>query len=114
VVFTNTGSSPCTLRAYPGVSFVAADGTRIGKPASKSPGKVRTVRLPASGQANATLKQPDPGAFPRSSCHQTSAHQLKVYPPGETVPLYVDDGAALCSTGVGRTSIGPVEPGGGA
>jgi hypothetical protein len=114
VVFTNTGGAPCTLRAYPGVSFVTASGAQIGEPSSKAAGKIRTVTLAPSGQASATLKQPDPGAFPRSSCHQTTADRLKVYPPGERAPLFVTDSAQVCSTGVGRSQVSPVAPGSGA
>ena len=114
VVFTNTGGAPCTLRGYPGVSFVDASGARIGKPSSQAPGKVKTVTLAPSGQASATLKQPDSGAFPRSSCHQKTANRLKVYPPGQKVALFANDTAQVCSTGAGRSEISPVAPGSGA
>jgi hypothetical protein len=114
VVFTNTGGAPCTLRAYPGVSFVDASGARIGKPSSQAPGKVKTVTLAPSGQASATLKLPDSGAFPRSSCHQKTANRLKVYPPGQTVALFANDTAQVCSTGAGRSEISPVAAGSGA
>jgi hypothetical protein len=114
VVFTNTGGAPCMLRGYPGVSFVDASGAQIGKPAAHTPGKEKTVTLAPSGQASATLKQPDSGAFPRSSCHQKTANRLKVYPPGQRAALFVNDTAQVCSTGAGRSDISPVAPGSGA
>jgi hypothetical protein len=113
IVFTNTGATPCRLFGYPGVSFDDASGAIIGKPASEDAGKKIHVTLAVGGQANALLRQPDPGNFSPSACHQKTADKLRVYPPGETVPLFVQDAAQVCSTSAGRTGVRPVAAGNG-
>ncbi|MBV9870748.1 MAG: DUF4232 domain-containing protein, partial [Frankiaceae bacterium] len=51
VVLTNTGAKTCTLRGYPGVSFVDASGTLLGKPARQATGSPpKTLKL-GSGEA---------------------------------------------------------------
>jgi Protein of unknown function (DUF4232) len=113
VVFTNHGTAACTLFGYPGVSYVDAGGALIGKPASEDAGKKKTITLAPGGQANALLRQPEAGNFPPSSCHQTTADRLRVYPPGERKPLFVPDAVQVCSTATGRAGIGPVLAGNG-
>jgi hypothetical protein len=114
IVFTNTGTTACELRGYPGVSFVDAAGHLIGAPAGEDPGKVKTVKLAASGGgASALLRQPNPGNFPPSACQQTTAAKLRVYPPGETVALFLADPAPVCSTKAGRTGVRPLAAGDG-
>jgi hypothetical protein len=113
IVFTNTGATPCHLVGYPGVSFDDASGAIIGKPASEDAGKKVHVTLAVGGQANALLRQPDPGNFSPSACHETTADKLRVYPPGETVPLFIHDPAQVCSTAAGRTGVRPVAAGSG-
>jgi Protein of unknown function (DUF4232) len=113
VVFTNKGAAACHLHGYPGVSFVNTSGVILGKPSTEDSGKVKTVTLAPGGAANALLRQPDPGNFPPSRCHQTTADRLQVYPPGETVQLFVTDHVPVCTTAAGRTGIGPVLAGNG-
>jgi hypothetical protein len=114
IVFTNTGSTACELHGYPGVSFVDASGQLIGAPSSEDTGKVKTVKLAAGGgTANALLRQPNPGNFPASTCQQTTAAKLRVYPPGETVALTLTDPAPVCSTKAGRTGVRPMVAGDG-
>jgi Protein of unknown function (DUF4232) len=114
IVFTNNGSSACELHGYPGVSYVTASGAQIGSPSSEDAGTIKTITLAASGgQANALLRQPDAGNFPPSACHMTTSNRLKVYPPGETVPMFVHDKVQVCTTSSGRSGIGPVLAGNG-
>jgi hypothetical protein len=113
VVLTNTGTAACTLFGYPGVSFVDSSGALIGKPASEDAGKKKLIKLAVGGQANALLRQPDPGNFSPSACHETTADRLRIYPPGETVPLFVHDAVRVCSTAAGRTGIGTMRAGNG-
>lgn len=113
VVLTNTGSAACTLFGHPGVSFVDASGAQIGKPASQDHATKKTITLAPGGQANALLRQPDAGNFAPSACHETTADRLRVYPPGETVPLFVHDAVQVCSTAAGRTGIGTMHAGSG-
>jgi hypothetical protein len=114
IVFTNTGSHACELHGYPGVSFVDASGAQLGKAAREEPGKERTVKLASGGAANALLQEPDPGVFTASDCQATQADRLRVYPPGETTPLFLSDTERICTTKAGRTGVQPVEFGSGA
>jgi hypothetical protein len=113
LVLTNTGSTSCTLFGYPGVSFVDASGAIIGKPSSRDHGVEHTITLAAGGAANALSRQPDAGNFPPSACQMKTADRVKVYPPGQTVPLFAHDAVQVCSTAKGRTGIGPMLAGNG-
>ena len=114
IVFTNKGSAACELHGYPGVSFDDASGTILGEPAAEDPGKKKTITLAAAGgQANALLRIPDAGNFPPSSCHKATSTQIRVYPPGEKVSLFLAGKTTVCTTAAGRTGIGPMLAGNG-
>jgi hypothetical protein len=113
LVLTNTGSKSCTLFGYPGVSFVTSGGALIGRPSSRDRGPVRTITLPAGGAANALSRQPEPGNFAASVCRPKTADRVRVYPPGQTVALFASNHVQVCSTGAGRTGIGPMLAGNG-
>ncbi len=106
IVFTNTGSKPCSLYGYPGVSFVDSSGHQLGLPASHSGGSKQLVTLAGhGGTASALLQEPDPGVFSPANCKQTTASQVKVYPPNQTGALFAADPVVICTTKKGRTSV---------
>jgi hypothetical protein len=116
VDFTNTASSPCGLYGYPGMSFVtSADSTgqQIGAPARQSPGIGKVpVRLAAGGQAHAWLQVTQAGNYPSTQCQPVTAHWLRVYAPGETEALYVNQPFSACSSASVRLlTVMPVRPG---
>jgi hypothetical protein len=116
VDFTNTASTPCGLYGYPGMSFVtAADSTgrQIGAPAQQSPGVGKLkVRLAAGGQAHAWLQVTQAGNYPSGQCQPVTAHVLRVYAPGETEALYVNQSFSACSSAsVQLLTVMPVRPG---
>jgi Protein of unknown function (DUF4232) len=113
IVLTNTGTVSCTLFGYPGVSFVDSNGATVGLPASRDPGHVRTITLPVGGAANALLRSPDPDAFAPSACKPATTRRMRVYPPGETVPLFIRSRGQVCTTAKGRNGIGPMLAGNG-
>ena len=99
LTFHNTGSTPCTLYGYPGVSFLTSGGTQIGAPAVRSGGAApTTVTLAAGGDAYSSVAVTDPGIPPCSS--QSDAAQVRVYPPGQTQSALVTapTGVAVCSS----------------
>jgi hypothetical protein len=101
VDFTNTSSSACGMYGYPGVSFVTAGssaGTQIGAAAQENPafGKL-TVRLDPGGSAHAWLQVAAAGNFPASSCQPKTVDWLKVFPPDQTVALYVNHSFDACA-----------------
>ena len=116
VDFTNTASSPCGLYGYPGMSFVtAADSTgrQIGAPAQQnsSYGKLK-VQLAAGGVAHAWLQVTQAGNYPSAQCQPVTAHALRVYAPGETEALYVNQSFSACSSAkVQLLTVMPVRPG---
>lgn len=99
--FTNTSASPCTLYGFPGVSFVtgpSASGSQLGRAAARNPSAAPvTVTIPPGGDAHAVLQVVNAGNYSPSACHPVTAHWLRVYPPGETVPLYASLRARACS-----------------
>jgi hypothetical protein len=101
--FTNTGSSPCRLSGYPGVSFVTGskagkNSSLIGAPASRNSGApAAAVTLPAGGAAHAVLQVVDAGNYSPSACHPVTAHSLRVYPPGQAAPAYASFTVQVCS-----------------
>lgn len=96
LIFTNTGSVPCTLDGHPGVSFVDGAGNQIGPSAERTTGSTPTVTLAPGGQAHATLQTHDAGLF-GDECVPVQAAKLKVYPPDETAFMTVELGFAVCT-----------------
>ena len=111
--FTNTSSASCTLYGYPGVSLVTGPPyAQLGSAAKRStttPVKLITV---APGEtADAQLQIVDALNFPPATCHPTKATNLKVYPPNQTVPVYLADTSYGCAKPVQTMVIGSVQTG---
>jgi len=116
VDFTNTASSACGLYGYPGVSFVTSgDGAarQIGAAAQQNPGFGKVaVRLPAGGMAHAWLQVSQAGSYPSATCQPVTAHWRRIYAPGETQALYVNQSFSACAShGVQLLTVMPVRPG---
>ena len=115
VDFTNTASSPCGLYGYPGMSFVTwptARAARSGRP-QQNPGFGKVaVRLAAGGEAHAWLQVTQAGTYPSATCQPVTAHGLRVFAPGETEALYVNQSFSACSSASVRLlTVMPVRPG---
>jgi hypothetical protein len=119
VDFTNTSGSACGMYGYPGVSFVTAGssaGTQIGPAAQENPafGKL-TIRLAPGGVAHAWLQVAAAGNFPASACKPQTVSWLKVFPPDQTVAVYVNHSFDACaSMGTPLMFVMPVRSGQGA
>ena len=114
--FTNTSGSPCTLYGYPGVSLVTGPPyTQIGLAAKRTAAStpVKQVTLAPGATANALLQIVDALNYPSASCGPTKATALKVYPPNQTVPVYLPSTSNGCAKSVQIMYIGPVQPGSG-
>ncbi len=102
VNFTNISSAPCGLYGYPGMSFVTAaggSGTQIGAAAQRDPTfSDLAVMLPADGMAHSWLQVAQAGNYPASACQPTTAHWLRVFPPGDTAASYVDVSFDACAS----------------
>jgi len=116
VDFTNTSGSACGMYGYPGVSFVTAGsgtGTQVGAAAQENPafGKL-AVRLDPGGVAHAWLQVAAAGNFPSHSCKPQTVEWLKVFPPDQTVAVYVSHSFAACAaTGAPLLFVMPVRTG---
>jgi hypothetical protein len=90
IVFTNGGAKPCTIAAYPGVSFVAGDdGHQVGDPATREPGSAPTITLQPGQAASAALSITNVGLYDPAQCKPTGVRGLRVYPPKNTAALFV-------------------------
>ncbi len=109
--FTNASGDACTLFGYPGVSFVTGvGGSRIGNSASRNPAFAsESVTILAGGVAHAALQVVNADNFPSADCHPVTAHWLKIYPPNQTAPLYLNFTARACSAPVRSVDILAVE-----
>lgn len=115
--FRNTSSSSCSLYGYPGVSFVTGPGgSQIGASAAEDNATPRQlVTLAAGATAHALLQVAVAQNYPPSKCHLAHAHLLKVFPPGQTAPLYVKLSADTCkNTSIRTLAVQTVLPGTGA
>jgi hypothetical protein len=110
--FVNIGHKPCKMFGYPGVSFLTSSGSLIGSPSVRDPASsVHFVRLAPGGVASAASRQPNPGNYQPAACRAITSDRVRVYPPGETNPLFAHNAVQICSGRVGRTGISPVVAG---
>lgn len=115
IVFRNTGSSPCTLQGWPGVSFVGkGNGTQLGAPATFDRSSAHgTVTIAAGSTAHATLLVAQARNY--EDCGITTADGFRVYPPGSKQSLFVDAGqlelSACTASGVEQLQVQAVQPG---
>jgi hypothetical protein len=100
IVFTNTSSSSCSLFGYPGVSFVTGQGgSQVGSAASRDTTQpAQNIVLSAGGVAHATLRVVQAGNFPAAGCQPTAVSTLKIFPPGQTDPLYLAFTSQTCAS----------------
>ena len=114
--FANTSGSPCTLYGYPGVSLVSGPPyTQIGLAATRATASapVKQITLAPGATANALLQIVDALNYPSASCGPTKAAALKIYPPNQTVPVYLPSTSNGCAHPVQIMYIGAVQAGSG-
>ncbi|GAA3463630.1 DUF4232 domain-containing protein [Saccharothrix longispora] len=110
--FTNTASRACTLHGAPGVSYVTGEGgEQIGLPAERdTDGPVVTLAPGETASAGLFLS-----SAPRKTpdCDQVAVGGLRVHPPGNTEPVFVDHEGTACAPPLDGPflEVGPVEPG---
>jgi Protein of unknown function (DUF4232) len=109
----NTGSSPCTLYGYPGVSWVAgADGHQVGaaakREANNGGGAEKLLTLAPGALASAPIDIVDAAVIPTSQCKPVPVRGLRVYPPGERAALFLS--LPTASGGYGECSAATQDP----
>ena len=115
IVFTNTSGATCTLYGYPGVSLVSAPPyMQIGLAAKRtSTVPVKVVTLASGASASAVLQIVDALNFGSATCSPTKGAFLRIYPPNQTVPVYVANQSEVCAQPVQTLFISPVQAGSG-
>ena len=107
--FRNVSGRACSMFGYPGVSFVAAPGTRqLGGAAVRNDvvGPA-LVTLAPGAFAHAAVQVVVAQSYPAALCRPVTAHFLRVFPPGQVVPLYAPLTAMTCTGAIpGRTTLG--------
>lgn len=112
LVFTNKSGEACSLRGYPGTSFVDANGQQLGFPADRSEGEaVHRVVLASGAKAHALLGVPATANYSKSDCQPRQTAGVRVYPPDQTASLVAKVKMTVCTTNNGRSLIQPIRPG---
>ncbi|MBW0103851.1 DUF4232 domain-containing protein, partial [Pseudonocardia sp. KRD291] len=95
---TNVGSRTCSLRGFPGVSYVGGDGgAQVGPSAVMSGPRGGDIRLGVGGSAGAPMKLANVVNFDPGECRPVPVRGLRVYPPGDTASLFVPREGRGCS-----------------
>ncbi|ALV43808.1 hypothetical protein AU252_06950 [Pseudarthrobacter sulfonivorans] len=108
---TNTGTAPCLLKGYPGVSLTAnADGAPIGAAATRDESTPVADVLLAPGQTGtAALRYTQAANY--SDCTLTDAAGYRIYPPEDTASLFLPQPTSACSNAnITLLSVGAFQP----
>ncbi|MCS7481220.1 DUF4232 domain-containing protein [Umezawaea endophytica] len=111
LAFTNRGAVECALQGSPGVSFVTGDGgTQVGAPATREADGGPAVTLLPGASATSTLAITNADVFDPAECAPADVRGLRVYPPGETAAVFVEQQRKACSAPEKSTMVvGPVQ-----
>ncbi|MEU6404952.1 DUF4232 domain-containing protein [Streptomyces sp. NPDC046985] len=111
LVFMNTGKDTCTLKGFPGVSFVKSHNVQLGKSAKRVGGSPAEVAyLIPNGHAYADVQMINGmGGYSASQCDLTKVPTLRVYPPGQKESFNIPFGKSECvGSDVQNLRVGPV------
>lgn len=108
---TNTGTTPCLLKGYPGVSLTAnADGEPIGAPAARDESAPAADVLLAPGQTGTSVLRYTQAAN-YSDCTLVDAAGYRIYPPEDTASLFLPQPTRACSNAaISLLSVGAFQP----
>ena len=97
LILTNSGTEPCLLKGFAGVSLTAdANGAPIGAAAARDASTPAEDVLLAPGQAGAaTLRYTQAANYP--DCNRTTAAGFRIYPPEDTASLFIAQPRDACS-----------------
>ena len=111
LILTNSGTEPCLLKGFAGVSLTAgADGEPIGAAATRDDsGPVTDVTLAPGKAGTATLRYTQAANDP--DCTKTPAAGFRVYPPNDTASLFIPQQLDACTnTEINLLTIGAFQP----
>ncbi|WP_190990278.1 DUF4232 domain-containing protein [Pseudarthrobacter sulfonivorans] len=111
LTLTNTGTAPCVLKGFPGVSLAAdANGDPIGAPAKRDESTPVADVLLAPGQGGkAVLRYTHAENY--TDCTLTPAAGYRIYPPEDTASLFLAQPTQACSNAaIELLTIGAFQP----
>ncbi|SDP01438.1 DUF4232 domain-containing protein [Actinacidiphila guanduensis] len=110
LVFQNTGSAPCTLSGFPGVSFVKIHNTQMGKAAERTSTAPTIVTLIPNAHAYADVRTVNgQGGYSAAQCDLQTVPTLRVYPPNQKESTNIPWNRQECvGSGVQNLQVGPV------
>jgi hypothetical protein len=111
LTLTNTGTEPCILKGFPGVSLTAdANGDPIGAPAKRDESTPVTDVLLAPGQGGkAALRYTHAENY--TDCNLTPAAGYRIYPPEDRASLFLAQPTQACSNAaVELLTVGAFQP----
>ncbi|MFF4796993.1 DUF4232 domain-containing protein [Streptomyces sp. NPDC001351] len=100
--FTNTSTTSCSLRGFPGVSALDIAHRQIGPAASRVHQHFATVRLTPAHTVSAVIRTTN-GPI-GGHCLRTSTY-LRIFPPASSASVLVPASWTICS---GIFQVGPV------
>ncbi|OFI38701.1 hypothetical protein BIU82_04515 [Arthrobacter sp. SW1] len=97
LILTNSGSAPCILKGFPGVSLVSSPtGAPIGAPADRETAKPPVELLLKPGESGAAvLRYTQAGLYP--DCKRVPATGFRIYPPEDTGSVFLAQKREACS-----------------
>lgn len=97
LILTNSGTEPCVLRGFAGVSLTAdANGAPIGAAATRDESTPAADLVLEPGQAGtATLRYSQAANHP--DCTMAPAAGFRIYPPEDTASLFIAQPRDACS-----------------
>jgi hypothetical protein len=96
LLLTNSGSEPCILVGFAGVSLTAgADGAPIGAAAARDTTPATEVLLEPGQAGAATLRYTQARNYP--DCTVVQAAGFRVYPPEDTASLFIAQPRDACA-----------------
>ncbi|AYJ49834.1 DUF4232 domain-containing protein [Rhodococcus sp. P1Y] len=112
ILFSNTGTSQCTLDGYPGVSYVSSPGgAQVGQAAVRSGSEMTPVELAPAASASALVKATVVGNYPADQCEPTPVAGLNIYSPNTTEAVYLPyptTGCGTSDTSITQLAVQPV------
>lgn len=100
VLFQNRGRNVCTLRGYPGISFLDRRGRQVGMSATDEAGvRVETVTLTPQGYADSEFGVSSPVDYqtPTSTCRPAATAYVRIYPPGQRTAVTISYDTEVCT-----------------
>jgi hypothetical protein len=97
IALRNTSGHACHTGGYGGISYVGdGNGTQIGAPAVRLPGKVRTFVLQPGQRLRSSIDQVTALNYPKKTCRPRHVDGFRIYVPNATLSQYVEHATTGC------------------